>query len=67
MGCSKKKMGEGFVARCPLVPVSTIRRKNASVEDELVGIVDDLLGVVGRGSGVDVRDCVINMPPHNLN
>ena len=60
-------MGERFVDRRPLVPLSTISRKNACVENDLVCIVDHFLGGVRRGAGVGIRDCVIDIPPDNLN
>ena len=68
MGGHKKHldMGEIFVVRRPLVPFPTICHENARVEDELVGVVHDLLVVIGSGAGVGVRDCVINLPPGNL-
>ena len=59
-------MGDSFVARRPLVPLPTICRENTSVENELICIVNYLLGGVGRGSGVGVREFVINLLPDNL-
>ena len=59
-------MGGRFVDCCLLVPLPTISRKNSRVENELVCIVDHLLGGVGRGAGVGVRDCVINLPSDDL-
>ena len=55
------QMGEIFVTHRPLAPLSTIYLKNASVEYELVDIFNNLLGVVGRGSGVGIRDLVVNL------
>ena len=59
-------MGEHFFDRRPLVPLPTISSENTRVEDELVYIVDHLLGGVGHGAAVGVRYCVINMPQDNL-
>ena len=61
------EMGERFVIRRPLVPFPTICRKNARVEDELVGVVHDLLVGIGSGAGVDIRDRIINLPLGDLN
>ena len=61
------QMGEIFVTHRPLAPLSTIYLKNASVEYELVDIFNKLLGVVGRGSGVGIRNCVVDLPPDYLN
>ena len=65
VGCNKKHfhMGKGFVTRHQLVPLLTIRRKNARVEKDFVGVVNNLLGGVGRGSGAGVCDCVVNLMP----
>ena len=60
-------MGERFFVRRLLVPVPTICRKYTRVEDELVDVVHDLLVGIRSGSGVGVRDCIINMTPGNLN
>ena len=59
-------MREIFVVCSPLVTLPKISCKHARVEDELVCIVDNLLGGVGRGSIVSERDCVIDMTPDNL-
>ena len=58
MGCGKKhlQMGEGFVARRPLFPLLIIHRKNTNVENDMLGVVDDLLGGVGHGAGVSVSN-----------
>ena len=61
------EMGERFVVGRPLVPLPTIYRKNARVEDKLVGVFHDLLVGIGSGDSVSVRDCVINLLPDNLN
>ena len=59
-------MGERFVVRRPLVQLPTIFRENTRVEDELVGVVHNFLVGIWSGSGVGVRNCVINMPPEDL-
>ena len=56
-----------FAADCRLVPFLTICRENSRVEDELVGVVHDLLVLIGNRSGVGVRDPVINLSPGDLN
>ena len=68
VGGEKKhfEMGERFVSRRPLVPLLTISRKNSCVENELVHIVYNLLGRVGRGAGVIVHDYVIDLMPYYL-
>ena len=60
-------MGERFLGCRPLVPLPTISRKNARFENELVCIVDHLLGGLGRVAKVGVRDCVIDLAPDSLN
>ena len=60
-------MGEYFVSRRPLVPLPRISRKNACVEYELIRIVHILIGRVGRGIGVGVCNCIIDMTPDDLN
>ena len=57
---------ERFPDHCPLVPLPTISRKNVCVENELICIVNHLLGGVDRGAGIGVCDCVIDLPPDNL-
>ena len=59
-------MGECFVVRRPLVPLPTIYRENTRVENKLISVVNALLRGVGRGAGVSVRNCVIDLPPENL-
>ena len=59
-------MGERFFVRRLLVPLLTICRENIRVENELICVVNDLLGAVGRGSGAGVHDYVINLPLDNL-
>ena len=60
-------MGEHFVILRPLVPLPTIYCKNTCVENELIQVVHDLLRRVGRGAGIGVRNCIINLLPDNLN
>ena len=66
VGGEKKhfEMGERFVSRRPLVPLTTIIIENSSVEHKLVGIVHDLLGQEICGAGV--CDGVIDLTPDNL-
>ena len=68
MGGGKKNfyMGERFVDCPPLVPLPRISCKDDSVENKLVCIFDHLLGGVGRGAGIGVRNCVIDIPPEYL-
>ena len=60
-------MGESFVSRRPLVPLPKISSKNDRVENQLVGVVHNLLGQVGCGAGVSICDGVIDLTPDNLN
>ena len=60
-------MGGRLFNRRPLVPLPEISRKYFHVENELVRIVNTLLGGVGCVSGVSIHDCVINMTTYNLN
>ena len=59
-------MGERFFVCRPLVLLLTISRKHARVENELVYIVNNLLGGVGRVSVVRVRNCVIYLTLDNI-
>ena len=59
------EMGERFFVRRPLVLFLTICRENARVEDNLVGVVHDLLVGIFSGAGIGVSDCVINLPLHH--
>ena len=59
-------MWERFFDRHPLVPLPTINCKHARVENDLVRIFKNLLGGVGRGAGVSVHNCVIDLMPDNL-
>ena len=61
------RCGEHFSDRRPLVPLPKISYKNARVENELVCIVDHLLGGVGCGTGFVVCNNVIDLLPDNLN
>ena len=45
-----------------LVPIPKICRENTCVENELIFIVNNFLGGIGRGAGFSVRDCVIYLP-----
>ena len=69
MGGGKKqfKMRKCFVIFCPLVPLPTISSKNALVENQLVGVVHNLLGQVGCGAGVRICGRVIDLTPDDLN
>ena len=60
-------MGKCFVIHLPLVPLPTISIKNAHVENHLVGVVHNLLGQVGCGTGVVICESVIDMTPDELN
>ena len=68
MGGRKKhlNMEERFVIRQPLVPLPTICRENTRVEDERVGVVHDFFVGIGSVAVVGVRDCLINIPPGDL-
>ena len=59
-------MGERFSVRRLIVPLLTISRKNTRVENELICVVNDLLGGLGRGASVGVCNCVIDLPSDNL-
>ena len=60
------EMGERFVNRLPLVPLSAIGSKNDSVEKKLVGVVHALLVQVGCGACVGVCNGVIVLLPDDL-
>ena len=68
MGGNKKKleMGDRFVTCRSLVPLPTISRERVCVKNELLGVINHLFYGLWRGSGVDVDNCVFNMPPDNL-
>ena len=59
-------MRKCFVIRLPLVPLPTISSKNAHVENQLVGVVHDLLGRVGCGDVVGICESVIDLTSGNL-
>ena len=59
-------MGERFVDQYPLVSLPKISRENTCVENDLVCIVDNFLGGVWCVAGVCVRNCVVDLPPDDL-
>ena len=59
-------MRERFVVRWLLVSLPTIFCENTCIENELVCVVKDLLGGVGRGTRAVVDDCVVDLTPYNL-
>ena len=59
-------MGEGCIACHPLVSLPKIRRENACAENELVCVVNELLAWVRRGAGVGIFNCVVDLPPDDL-
>ena len=59
-------MGDRFVVLRPLVPLPKICCENTPVENELICVVNKLLGRVGRGSSIGVRNYVIDMPSDDL-
>ena len=50
----------------PLVPITKIIHGHALAENELVRIVEDLLGGVGRGASVSVHKYIIDLTPDDL-
>ena len=69
MGGSEKhfKIGERFVARRPIVPLSTIIHEHARVKNDLVSVINHLFSGLRHGVGVGLRNCVIYLPLDDLN